>query len=51
MPELEIWLADGSEFNFDLPFLQFNAKKKIFARISSRFELKYWMLNADNLNN
>ena len=41
MPALEIGLADGSEYNFDLPFLQINAKNKIFARISSRFESKY----------
>ena len=38
MPELEIELADVSELNFDQSFQQFNAKKKINAKSSSRFE-------------
>ena len=37
MPELEIGLVDGG---FDQSFLQFNTKKKIYAKSSSRFEFK-----------
>ena len=40
MPELKIGLADVSALNFDQSFLQFNAKKKITAKKSSRFEFK-----------
>ena len=40
MFELDIGLDDGSELNFDQSFLQFNAKKKIYAKSSSRFEFK-----------
>ena len=40
MPDFEIGLADGSKFYFDQSFLQFNAKKKIYANSSRRFELK-----------
>ena len=32
MTELEIGLADGSGLNFDQSFLQFNTKKKIYAK-------------------
>ena len=38
MPELKIGLADVRALNFDQSFLQFNAKKKINAKSSSRFE-------------
>ena len=31
--EFEIELTDGDEFNFDKPFLHFNVKKKIFAKV------------------
>ena len=37
MPELDIGLVDGDEFNFDQSFLQFNVKKKIYVKSSSRF--------------
>ena len=37
MPELEIRIVDGG---FDQSFLQFNAKKKIHTKSSSRFEFK-----------
>ena len=40
MPELKIGRADMSALNFDQAFLQFNAKKKINAKKSSRFEFK-----------
>ena len=40
MPELEVGLADRGELNFDQSFLQFNAKKKVYAKSSSRFEFK-----------
>ena len=40
MPELEIGLADGSELNFDQSFLQFTAKKKIYAKTSSQLGFK-----------
>ena len=39
MPELEIGLVDGGELNFDQAFLQFNVKKKIYAK-SSQFDFK-----------
>ena len=40
MPELKIGLAYVGALNFDQSFLQFNAKKKINAKKSSRFEFK-----------
>ena len=40
MPELKIGLADVSTLIFDKSFLQFNAKKKINEKKSSRFEFK-----------
>ena len=40
MPELDIRLVDGGELNFDQSFLQFNVKKKIYAKSSSRFDFK-----------
>ena len=43
MSELEIGLVDEGEINFDQSFLPFNAKKKISAKSSSRFE---FMLNT-----
>ena len=50
MPELKIGLADVSTLNFDQSFLQFNAKKKINAKKSSRFEFKCWILKTGSLN-
>ena len=38
MPELEIGFVDGDELNFDQSFLQFNVKKEIYAKSSSRFD-------------
>ena len=40
MSELGIGLVDGAELNFDQPFLQFNVKKKLYAKSSSRFDFK-----------
>ena len=40
MPEINTGLADVSTLNFDQAFLQFNAKKKINEKKSSRFEFK-----------
>ena len=40
MPELDIGLVDGGELSFDQYFLQFNVKKKLYARSSSRFDSK-----------
>ena len=40
MSELKIGLADVSALNFDESFLQFNAKKNINVKKSSRFEFK-----------
>ena len=40
MPELNIGLVDGGELNFDQSFLQFNVKKTIYAKSSSRFDFK-----------
>ena len=48
--ELKIGLAYVSALNFDKSFLQFNAKKKINANKSSRFEFKCWLLKTGSLN-
>ena len=40
MPEFDIGLAEGGELNFDQSFLQFNVKKNIDAKCSSRFDFK-----------
>ena len=40
MPKLKIGLGYVSALNFDQSFLQFNAKAKINAKKSSRFEFK-----------
>ena len=40
MPELKTGLADVNALNFDQSFLQFNAKKKINPKKSSRFDFK-----------
>ena len=50
MPELEIGLADVSALNFDQSFLQFNAKEKVNAKKSSRFEFKCSILKTVSLN-
>ena len=47
MPDLKIGLADMSALNFDQPFVQFNAKKKINAKKSSRFEFKWFDINLN----
>ena len=41
MSEIEIGLNDGDYLNFDQSFLQFNVKKKIYAKCSSQFDFKY----------
>ena len=46
MPELDIGLVDGGELNFDQSFLEFNIKKKIHAKSSSRFDFKNWILET-----
>ena len=55
MPELEIGHVDGGEFNFNQSFLQFNLKKKIYAKNSlkehSRFDWKCWLLDTASLSN
>ena len=50
MPELKIGLADERALNFDQSFLQFNAKKKINAKKSFRFEFKCWILKTATFN-
>ena len=40
MSEIEIGLNDGDNLNFDQSFLQFNVKKKIYAKCSSQFDFK-----------
>ena len=50
MPGLKIELADVSALNFDQSFLQLNAKKKINAKKSSRFEFWCWILKTASLN-
>ena len=50
MPGLKTGLTDVSTLNFDQSFLHFNAKKKINAKKSSRFEFKCWILKTGSLN-
>ena len=50
MPGLKIGLADVSALNFDQSFLQLNAKKKINAKKSARFEFWCWILETASLN-
>ena len=50
MPELKIGLTDVSALNFDQYFLQFNAKKRINAKKSSRFEFNAKILKTASLN-
>ena len=50
MTGLKIGLADVSALNFDQSFLQLNAKKKINAKKSSRFEFWCWILKTASLN-
>ena len=40
MPEIDIGLAGAAKLNFDQFFLQFNIKKKLYAKSSSRFDFK-----------
>ena len=41
MLELDIGLVDGAKLNFDQSFLQFDVKKKLQAKSSTRFDSKY----------
>ena len=41
MSELEIRLANEGELNFDQSLMQFNAKKKVYAKPPSQFESKW----------
>ena len=41
MPELDTGHADEGKLNFNQSFLQFNVKKKIYAKSSSRFDFRY----------
>ena len=43
MPELEIGLLDGGEWNFNQSFLKLNVKKNIQAKSHSRSDFKYWI--------
>ena len=40
MPELDIGLAEGGELNFDESCVQFDLKKKMYAKSSSQFDFK-----------
>ena len=40
MSETEIGLVDAGELYCDQSFLQFNVKKKIYVKSSSRFDFK-----------
>ena len=40
MPKLEIGLVAGAKLNFDQYCLEFNARKKIYSKSSSRFDFK-----------
>ena len=43
MPELDIGHADEDKLNFDQSSLQFDVKKKTYAKSSSRFGCKCWV--------
>ena len=40
MAQLQIWLFDERELNFDQSFLQFNVNKNVYAKSSSWFDFK-----------
>ena len=40
MLELDIGLVDGAKLSFDQSFLQFDVKKKLYAKASTRFDFK-----------
>ena len=40
MPKLDIGLVDEGKLDFNQYFLQFNVKKKLFAKNSSQFDFK-----------
>ena len=40
MFELDIGLVDGAKLNFDQSSLQFDVKKKLYAKTSTRFDFK-----------
>ena len=40
MGQLQIWLFDEGELNFDQSFLQFNVYKNVYAKSSSWFDFK-----------
>ena len=40
MVQLQIWLFDEGELNFDQSFLQFNVNKNVYAKSSSLFDFK-----------
>ena len=40
MAQLQIWLFDEGELNFDQSFVQFNVIKNVYAKSSSWFDFK-----------
>ena len=50
MPELDIGLVDWAKLNFDQSFQEFNVKKKYYAKSSSRFDFKCWILDTASLS-
>ena len=50
MPELEIGLVNRDELNFNQSFLEFIVNKNIQAKSYSRFDFKYWILDAASLS-
>ena len=49
MPELDKRLVDRDELNIDQSFPQFNVKKKIYVKCSSRFDIKCRILDTASL--
>ena len=47
MPELDIELVDWAKLNFDQ---EFNVKKKLYAKSSSQFDFKCWILDTASLS-
>ena len=50
MCKLDKGLVDEDKLNFNQSFLQFNVGKEICAKISSRFDFKWWILDTANLS-
>ena len=50
MAELHIGPVVEGELNFDHSFLQFNPNKNVYAKSSSWFDFKCWILDSASLS-